>query len=56
MVEFARIHPYYSFDENKGYGTRAHLEALELRGPCFIHRRSFRRVESQAETQDSLLA
>ena len=45
MVEFARIHPYYSFDENKGYGTRAHLEALELRGPCLIHRRSFRRVE-----------
>ncbi|MHB8836723.1 MAG: ribonuclease HII [Candidatus Methylomirabilia bacterium] len=36
--------PVYGFDRNKGYGTAAHLAALEKHGPCPIHRRSFRRV------------
>jgi len=44
MVEFAGTYPYYGFGDHKGYGTRAHLAALETRGPCPIHRRSFRRV------------
>jgi len=33
--------PQYDFDQNKGYGTRAHLESLQIHGPCPIHRRSF---------------
>jgi ribonuclease HII len=33
--------PLYDFDQNKGYGTRAHLESLQIHGPCPIHRRSF---------------
>jgi ribonuclease HII len=33
--------PQYSFDRNKGYGTREHLESLQTHGPCPIHRRSF---------------
>jgi ribonuclease HII len=33
--------PQYDFDRNKGYGTRAHLESLQIHGPCPIHRRSF---------------
>jgi ribonuclease HII len=33
--------PQYSFDRNKGYGTREHLESLQIHGPCPIHRRSF---------------
>jgi ribonuclease HII len=36
--------PVYDFSRNKGYGTAAHLAALEEHGPCPIHRRSFRRV------------
>jgi ribonuclease HII len=56
MVEFDRIHTYYGFGENKGYGTPAHLEALKTRGPCPIHRRSFRRVLGPEETQGPLLA
>jgi len=44
MVEFDGTYPYYGFGDHKGYGTRAHLAALETRGPCPIHRRSFRRV------------
>jgi ribonuclease HII len=33
--------PKYNFDQNKGYATRAHLESLQIHGPCPIHRRSF---------------
>lgn len=41
MVEMAKIYPGYSFEKNKGYGTRAHYEGLALLGPTEIHRRSF---------------
>ena len=34
-------HPQYGFDVSKGYGTAAHLQALERHGPCPEHRRSF---------------
>ena len=33
--------PRYDFYHNKGYGTPAHLESLQIHGPCSIHRRSF---------------
>ncbi len=33
--------PEYGFDQHKGYGTPAHLEAVARHGPCPIHRRSF---------------
>jgi ribonuclease HII len=33
--------PLYAFDRNKGYGTPAHLERLQIHGPCPIHRKSF---------------
>ena len=33
--------PQYDFEHNKGYGTPAHLESLQIHGPCAIHRRSF---------------
>jgi ribonuclease HII len=33
--------PQYDFNQNKGYGTPAHLENLQTHGPCPIHRRSF---------------
>ena len=33
--------PQYGFAAHKGYGTREHLEALRLHGPCLHHRRSF---------------
>ena len=56
MVEFDRIYAYYCFGENKGYGTPAHLAALENQGPCPIHRLSFRRVLGPQERQGTLLA
>lgn len=33
--------PAYGFGKHKGYGTKAHLEALARHGPCPHHRRSF---------------
>lgn len=33
--------PHYGWESNKGYPTRAHLEALREHGPCALHRRSF---------------
>ena len=41
MLEQAQRYPQYGFDVHKGYGTRAHYEALRQYGPCPIHRRSF---------------
>ena len=44
MREANEVYPGYSFDRNKGYGTAQHLARLRERGPCQIHRRSFRPV------------
>ncbi len=44
MKRMHRKYPQFSFDRNKGYSSRKHLEALREFGPCRIHRRSFKRV------------
>jgi ribonuclease HII len=41
MLEAAREYPQYAFDVHKGYGTKAHYEALAAYGPSPIHRMSF---------------
>ena len=41
MMEYDEIYPGYGFGKHKGYGTKAHIEALKTLGPCPIHRRSF---------------
>ena len=41
MVAWAEEYPYYAFEKNKGYGTKAHYEGLREHGPCPIHRRTF---------------
>jgi len=35
-------YPYYSWDTNKGYGTKAHRDAIIKNGVCDYHRQSFR--------------
>ena len=42
MVELAEHYPEYGFENHKGYGTKAHVEAIERHGLCPIHRKSFR--------------
>lgn len=41
MCEQAKLYPQYGFEKHKGYGTKAHLEAVDRYGLCPIHRRSF---------------
>ena len=41
MEEQNAIYPQYGFCVHKGYGTKAHYEALRAYGPCPIHRRTF---------------
>lgn len=41
MVALAAEYPHYGFEKHKGYGTRAHYDALARRGPCAVHRMSF---------------
>lgn len=48
MLEFAREFPQYGFERHMGYGTKAHLEALRVHGPCRLHRRSFQPVAQLA--------
>jgi ribonuclease HII len=42
MIEFSKIYPEYAFERHKGYGTKAHLEALQKYDRCPIHRKTFR--------------
>lgn len=41
MLEYAAQYPEYGFERHKGYGTKAHYEALVTHGLSAIHRRSF---------------
>ena len=41
MEEMAKAYPGYGFEIHKGYGTKAHYEALRNLGPSPIHRMTF---------------
>lgn len=41
MEEYDTIYPEYGFASNKGYGSKAHLEAIRTYGPSPIHRLTF---------------
>jgi len=60
MCELDASYPGYGFASNKGYGSKAHIEALKKLGPCPVHRRTFAPVRRAAElnpgrTRDNLL-
>lgn len=44
MRAYHRLYPDFNFIKNKGYGTEEHMIAINSKGPCPIHRRSFRGV------------
>ena len=48
MIEMDRRYPEYGFARHKGYGTRAHRDALLRFGPSPIHRLSFAPVKSSS--------
>lgn len=41
MMELAQKYPQYGFDIHKGYGTKAHYQALREFGPSEVHRVAF---------------
>ena len=43
MLQMAELYPQYGFEKHKGYGTKAHYEAIRAYGPSPIHRPSFLR-------------
>lgn len=55
MEEYDRLYPEYGFAKHKGYGTKAHLDAVREHGMCPIHRRSFLKkfMERESKEQES---
>lgn len=41
MIDYSKIYPDYGFENHKGYGTKAHYQAIDKKGPCKIHRKTF---------------
>ncbi|HWY34723.1 MAG TPA: ribonuclease HII, partial [Nitrosopumilaceae archaeon] len=41
--------PHYGWNQNKGYPTKLHREAISLHGPTTYHRMSFTLLDSQFE-------
>ena len=41
MYELDKEHPEYGFAKHKGYGTKAHIDAIKKYGPCPLHRKTF---------------
>ena len=41
ITEMAKLYPEYGFEKHKGYGTKAHTEAILKYGPSPIHRKTF---------------
>lgn len=42
MCEVALQYPEYFFEKHKGYGTKAHIEAIKKHGFSSLHRKSFK--------------
>lgn len=42
MACMAEKYPEYGFEKHKGYGTKAHIEAIVKYDRCAVHRKSFR--------------
>jgi len=52
MEELDKTYPGYGFAEHKGYATPQHYAAIQVRGPCAIHRKTFapfRPVETELD-------
>lgn len=52
MHEAASEFPEYGFDSHVGYGTKNHLEKLQLHGPCRLHRLSYKPLQTLVRTNN----
>lgn len=50
MHAIAPEYPFYGFEKHVGYGTKAHLDAIEKYGPCLLHRKSFEPIKTLVKT------
>lgn len=41
MTDLHSEFPHYGFKNHKGYGTKTHMDAIRIHGPCEEHRLSF---------------
>lgn len=46
MAEAALRYPNYAFEKHVGYGTAAHIAALNLHGVCELHRLSYKPIKT----------
>ncbi len=46
MANLSKDYPYYSWEKNAGYGTKAHKEGLDLHGITKHHRKSFKPIKN----------
>ena len=51
MLKYHKTYPQFCFNQNKGYCTKSHIEALKSYGPCEIHRFSFSPVKLLKDNQ-----
>jgi ribonuclease HII len=49
MNHYSKLYPGYNFEQNKGYPTPEHRQALNRFGPCRLHRRTFHGVREKLE-------
>lgn len=41
MADIDQMYPEYGFASHKGYGSKAHIEAIQKYGPSPVHRKTF---------------
>jgi len=52
MIELAKQYPNYDFENNKGYGTKKHLQALDNYGYLEdVHRKTYEPIKSMCNKQ-----
>ncbi len=54
MLQHHEEFPYYGWDTNAGYGTKAHLAGIKQYGVCKHHRRSFAPVKAALAKREAL--
>lgn len=54
MKKLGKMHPEYGWERNSGYGTREHMEALQLVGITPFHRKSFAPIRKLMTQQNAI--
>lgn len=51
MAQYAEQYPYFAWEKNAGYGTKAHQEGLKQHGITPLHRKSFKPIAKIIQEQ-----